>query len=95
MASKLLIFPTPLNALCSLQHDKGWTMDGKHDWNAIGRPGQSFIIPDDTPDRWGARLVISAPSKLTLFQRGLLVRDQHRGWVFCSDDFPLTDYPTS
>ncbi len=90
--AKLMIFPTPLNARCQLQHDSGWAIDGKPDTDSQGRPGQSFDVPADTPDMWGSRLVLTADKKISIMQRGLLVNNSHN-WLFYADDFIMQDVP--
>lgn len=90
---KLLIFPTPLDARCQLQHDSGFSVDGVADKHPNGRAGQSFSIPDSTPNGWGTRIVISAPDKITLSLRGLLYEHGPAEYLFYADDFVLVDKP--
>lgn len=90
--AKLIIYPTPLNALCQLQHDSGYSIDGVADSDANGRQCQSFEVKEGTPNGWGARLVITSPKKVSLMQRGVLFyRDDIKHWVLYADDFILQD----
>lgn len=93
MSHKLIIYPDPLDALCQLQHDSGFTIDGVADSNDSGRKGQSFTIPDTVPNGWGCRLVISAPKKISLIQRGILYYGEDENAAFYADDFHLVDVP--
>lgn len=86
-----MIFPTPLISLCQLQHDSGFSVDGVPDTDFNGRQGQSFTIPDGTPNGWGARLVISAQGKVSLMQRGILYFNTSTTAAFFADDFVLSD----
>jgi hypothetical protein len=92
MAKLLVIYPTPIDALCQLQHDAGWSVDGKPYTDTNGRPGQSFDIKDDTPNYWGCRLVLSHAGKVSIMMRGLLVSTTGN-WLFYADDFTMQDVP--
>lgn len=96
--AKLTIYPTPLDSRCQLQHDSGFSVDGKQGNDENGRPCQYFDIPDSTPNGWGSRLVISAPNKITFMNRGLLLfagAQNHtvEKWLFFLDDIILADVP--
>lgn len=90
--ARLIIYPTPLNARCQLQHDSGWAVDGIQMTNNEGRPGVSFEVPNGTPNRWGCRLVITADKKVSIMQRGLLVNEGSE-WFLYADDFIMQDVP--
>lgn len=93
MAAKLLvIYPTPINAICVLSHDVGWSQEGHPYTNPEGRQGQSFTVLDGTPNRWGAQLTLTYPEKVNILQRGLLV-DNGASWLFFADDFTMMDVP--
>lgn len=106
MTYTLIIFPTPLDAVCVLQHDTGgWTLTGVPALHPSGRPGQAFAIPEGTPNRNGARLTISHPTyKDTVDQRAVvLLNDGTIPWpfgpeqsaAFAADDFILQKTNTS
>lgn len=98
---KLIIFPTPLDAQCVLTHDSGWAIAGVPDTHPTGRPGQSFTIPPNTPNGWGARLTMGAAGKVGLNQKGILWLNDGMiyPWTpgqeaaFAADDFTLADLP--
>lgn len=79
---RLLIFPTPLDAYCELQHDTGVVVSGVPAVHPSGRRGQAFDLPetilDDDgenvpfPNGHGARLRINAPNHVLLDQRGIV-----------------------
>jgi hypothetical protein len=87
--SKLLIFPTPLDAECVLVHDSGFLVHGKPDSHPSGRPGQSFRIPEGTPDGQGCLLLVTAPKKVPIQQRGILYLASEP--FIAADDFYLMD----
>jgi len=90
MQSKLLIFPDPLDASCSLSMDNGLTFYGQPDTHSGGRQGQSFIIPDGTPNGWGAQLKIVKDGKVPIDQKGILnIADATA--TLQMDDFRLQD----
>src|SRR5689334_8863187 len=87
---KLTIFPTPLYAVCTLTHDTGgWSLTGTPDVDPSGRPGQSFTIPAGTPNANGAQLLITAPKKVPIQLRGVLMVEAQPYLKF--DDFHLAD----
>lgn len=90
--NNLIIYPTPLESRCQLQHDAGWSVDAVTGYDTNGRPCQVFTIPSETHNRWGARLVITADKKISFMNRGLLVKDLDN-WVFYLDDVTLADVP--
>lgn len=99
MSYSLIIFPTPLDAVCVLQHDTGgWTRTGTPALHPTGRPGQAFAIPDGTPNVNGAGLTVSAKGYHTLQQRGIVyLKDGSISYpwtpdqtaAFSADDFHL------
>ena len=98
MSYSLIIFPTPLDAHCELRHDSGFTVVGVPALHPTGRPGQAFAIPDGTPNGHGARIVITAPKKVSLDQRGIVYLNMPGfayPWTpgqtaaFAADDFVL------
>lgn len=88
--SELIIFPTPLDAHCELTPDPtGLPIVGHPATHESGRPGQGFTLPADLPSGNGAQLLITAPKKVPLLQRGIL-------WIASGpylqmDDFHLAD----
>lgn len=90
--ARLMIYPTPLDARCQLQHDSGWSVDGKPDTDKNGRPGQSFEIPTTTPNGWGCRIVLTHPGKVSIMQRGILYQGSAE-WFCYADDFIMQDVP--
>ena len=85
---KLVIFPSPLDAACTLTHDTGgWSLTGVPDVDPSGRPGQSFTIPDTTPDQNGAALTVKATGYQSLQLRGILFL--HPSPSLRVDDFQL------
>lgn len=90
----LIIFPTPLDATCVLTHDTGgWTLTGVPAVHPSGRPGQSFTIPDNTPNGNGCQLSITAPKKVPLLLRGILTVGPEP--YLRVDDFHLADANTT
>ncbi len=89
---KMFVFPTPLDAHAVLTHDTGgWTLTGVPDVHPTGRQGQSFTIPDATPDGNGAHLTITAPKKVPYQLRGILYLNLPTGPGLLVDDYPMTD----
>lgn len=86
---KMFIFPTPENATALLRHDKGWAVKGMTDTHPTGRPGQSFTIPGDTPNGWGAEITIAAEKKVPLRMRGILMFGENELAYLLVDDFQL------
>lgn len=72
MSYTLIIFPTPIDADCTLQPDNGPVIRGVPAVHPTGRQGQGFTIPDGTNQANGAQLTISSPGKVGLIQRGIL-----------------------
>lgn len=100
MAYQLFIFPTPLDAHCELRHDSGLVVGGISATHPSGRLGQSFDIPVGVPNGNGAALLISAPDKTPIVQRGIVyLNDGHLPYpwlqgqkaAFAADDFTLVD----
>lgn len=101
MSYRLIIFPTPLDATCTLTHDDdGITRRGFPVVHPSGRKGQGFELPSDLPNGHGARLLITAPKKVPLDQRGTVyVNDGVIAFpwtpgqmaAFVADDFLLAD----
>lgn len=87
---QLILFPSPLDAHWEFQHDQGWTAIGVPYTHPDGRKGQSITIPDGTPNSWGARRIVSAPKKVTVDERGILMLTPERVW-FEADDVVLQD----
>lgn len=86
--STLIIFPTPLDATCTLTHDTGgWTLTGVPALHPSGRPGQAFTIPDSTPDQNGFQFTMTAPKKVFPVMRGILHLHPQPMLVF--DDFHM------
>lgn len=86
----LIIFPTPLDATCTLTHDTGgWTLTGVPALHPSGRPGQGFAIPANTPNGNGCQLTVTAPRKDPLLQRGILMLGTDP--YLQMDDFHLAD----
>lgn len=84
------IFPTPEDAHCELRHDTGgWTITAVPAVHSSGRPGQKFVIPADTPNANGAQLSITAPKKVPLLLRGVLMLTTEA--YLKVDDFHLAD----
>ncbi len=90
--AKLIIYPTPLDALCVLTHDSGMAITGQPGKDSAGREGQVFNIPSTVPNNWGCQMDISAPNKLTLKFRALLTFYENT-WYLLADDFILQDVP--
>jgi len=101
MSYKLIIFPNPLDSICTFKHDtSGVTLLGKGDVHPSGRLGQSFEFPIGIPNQNGGRLVISKKGKVDLVQRGILYLNDgilQYPWLpeqtaaFSADDFTLQD----
>lgn len=90
MIHKLFIFPEPLNSTCSLILDNGVSYVGIRDVHPSGRPAVSFTLPEGTPNGNGCLLNISAPTKVTLEQRGILFLSDSDGTAdIVADDFHL------
>ena len=94
----MIIFPTPLDAYCELRHDAGFTAIGTPATHPSGRKGQAFTIPDSTPNGYGSRIIITAPTKVALDQRGIVYLNDGAlsyPWTpgqtaaFAADDFVL------
>lgn len=84
------IFPTPEDAHCELRHDTGgWTIVAVPAVHPSGRPGQKFVIPEATPNANGAQLSITAPKKVPLLLRGVLMLTTEA--YLKVDDFHLAD----
>lgn len=103
MSYRLLFFPTPLDAHCELRHDSGLIIGGVAAVHPSGRLGQAFMIPDGTPNGHGAKLLITAPKKVPLEQRGIVYLNDGQllyPWsdgqtaAFAADDFALADAPS-
>lgn len=98
---QLIIFPTPIDARCELFHDTaGWSLVGAPAVHPTGRIGQGFDIPDGTSQGHGAKLIVTAPHKVPIVQRGILFLNIHGfayPWTpgqtaaFTADDFTLSD----
>lgn len=86
---KMFVFPTPESAKCTLRHDKGWAATGIADIHPTGRAGQSFTIPEDTPNGWGAELYILAEKMNPIRLRGILTFGQDDLAYLLCDDFQL------
>lgn len=105
MNYQLIIFPTPLDAHCELTHDDlggDARIVGVRVVHPSGRPGQAFDIPANTPNAHGARMVITAPGKVTKDDRGrVFLNDGTLPYPWTSgqtaawegDDFLLADAP--
>jgi len=91
-SARLVIFPTPLSALCEVTHDAGWSVVGVDATDDMGRAGQAFTIPAGTPSGHGARLTLTADGMVPIEQRGLLVHEDNR-WLFYADDFHMQPLP--
>lgn len=98
MSYTLIIFPTPLDALCVLQPDNGPVIHGVPVLHPTGRQGQGFTLVDGTNQANGATLTISSPGKVGLIQRGILFLNNPGfayPWTpgqtaaFAADDFHL------
>ena len=87
---KLMIYPTPLDAHCELDHDYGVNIQGLPDTDSNGRAGQSFNVPGGIPDRNGCTLTLSADGYNTLRVRALLVFEGESCFLY-ADDFTLTE----
>ncbi len=87
---ELIIFTTPLDAHCELRLDNGTALQGHPATHSTGRPGQGFTIPDGSPDGNGCQLTITAPKKVSLLQRGILMLDEVDSFILM-DDFHLAD----
>lgn len=102
---QLIIFPTPLDAKCELRHDDlgGVAILGVPTIHPTGRRGQAFTLPDTLPNGHGARILISAPKKVTLDQRGTVYLNDGLAFpwtpgqtaAFVADDFLLAEAPGS
>ncbi len=90
MSDRLILYPTPLDAIYELHHDQGWKALGTPYVHSDGRRGQACAIPDGTPNGWGCRRIVSAPGKVTSDERGLLMLTD-AGAAFFSDDVMLQD----
>lgn len=96
--SELLIFPSPLDAHCELQHDMGWSVVGVPALHPSGRPGQKFAIPPGTVNEWGSQFTMTSKGMAFPAQRGrLFLKDGHIPWpfgdaetaAFVPDDFQM------
>jgi hypothetical protein len=91
---KLFIFPEPLDSACVLTLDNGNTIIGVSDVHSSGRKGQSFTLPENSPNGNGALLRISKDKKVILVQRGILYTFDslvHPDAMLTADDFRLQD----
>ncbi|HEX7767081.1 MAG TPA: hypothetical protein VF443_10230 [Nitrospira sp.] len=89
--SDLMIFPTPLDAHCELTPDTtGIVIVGVPALHPSGRPGQKFTLPPTLDTGNGAQLVITAPKKVQLVQRGILWCAVDPAYLQM-DDFHLAD----
>ena len=87
--SQLLIFPTPLDLVCTLTHDvAGWTLashPGTHPAN--NAPCQVFDLPAGTPDGNGATLTLPGTRGPTNYH-GVLYLHLPTGVGLVVDVFP-------
>lgn len=90
MSYEWAIAVDPLNAVCELRHDTGgWTITAVPTTLSDGRPGQKFVIPAATPNANGAQLQITAPKKVPILLRGVLMLTTEA--YLKVDDFHLAD----
>ena len=84
----LIIFPSPLETICTLVHDTaGWTLTSHPGVYPSGRPGQVFDLPDTTPDGNGCALTIPGKKGDTNY-RAVLYLHLPTGAGLVVDDFP-------
>lgn len=88
MSVPLYIFPSPLDAVCTLSHDTaGWTLTSHPGTHPSGRQGQVFDVPDTTPDGNGCQLSIPGKKQPTTY-RAVLYLHLPTGAGLVVDDFP-------
>lgn len=90
--SKLIIYPDPLDSVCKIESDSGWSGTLSPYTHTDGRKGQAVGIPDAIQSGWGSRLTVSHGNKVTFSNRGFLV-DLSDSWKFLLDDITLLDVP--
>jgi len=88
-----MIYTSPTDARCQLQHDSGYTVDGIPDTDIQGRIGQSFKVPEYVPNNWGCRVVLTSPGKVSIMQRGRLVIIDDQTMYLYTDDFIMQTKP--
>jgi hypothetical protein len=91
---KLIIYPTPLHAFCTLEHDSGFNLVGFPDIDQFARQCVSFDIPPSTPNGHGAWLNITLAGKVPVRQKGILYTNTSPYYPFAGlmmDDFVLQD----
>lgn len=86
---KMFVFTNPENTHAVLRHDKGWSATAVADTHPTGRAGQSFTIPTDTPNGWGAELYLTADKRNPIRLRGILTFSQDDLAYLLVDDFQL------
>lgn len=101
MPKKLFMFPTPANPQGVLVHDAlgpHRPIQGVPDTHFSGRPGQSYTLPDDTPNGNGASLTSTIAGASRVDRGIVLLNDGTIPWpldprqeaAFLLDDYRIT-----